>query len=149
MIPSVAMQKQIATLVAGDTTMLASATPPKVRLAKQPFTPAPTLDPTTLIEADFGSYAAKSPTNGVQLSVVDPLSGLQTVELIEPAGGWHWAANNVNNLPQSTYGFYVTDAGGTNLLGSGLLPAAVPLTAAGQAFDVISIRLAFLNNSPQ
>jgi len=149
MTPSTALQLQIATLIADDTTTLGSATALKVHLAKAPFTPAPNLDPTTLVPADFTGYAALSPPSGSQLVYQDPITGLFTVELKEPAGGWHFQTTAITNLPQNIYGWWVTDNTSATLYGSGLLDTPVPLTASGQGFDLPTLTYAFLNQSPQ
>jgi hypothetical protein len=148
MTPSEALQLQIATLLAGDTTTLANATALHVHLAKAAFTPSPALDPATLVEADFAGYAALDPTAGAQSVYQDPVSGLYTVEMKAPIGGWHFQTTGAGNLPQTIYGWWLTDHTDAVLYGSGLLDTPVPLTISGQGFDLPVLTFAFSNNSP-
>jgi hypothetical protein len=149
LIPSQVLQNIIATLLAHDTGSLANATAMHVHLAKAPFTPSPVLDVTGLVEADFAGYAIIDPTAGNQLEYYDPITGLVTVELATPVGGWHFQTTGTGQLPQTIYGWYVTDHTDAILYGSGLLATPVPLTASGQGLDLPPLTFAFLNNSPQ
>jgi hypothetical protein len=147
--PSSTLQLAIATLLADDTATLAAVVPPKVHLAKAAFVPGPSLDPATLTEADFDGYTAKAITAGSQDVYTDPTTGLITVELKAPVGGWHWALTGITNLPQTIYGWYVLDSAGTVLYGSGLVPSPITLQLATDAFDIPNQLFAFLNQSPQ
>ena len=149
MIPSSVLAKAIATLLAHDATTLANMTAMHVHLAKQAFTPSRGLDVTTLVEATFSGYTALQPTAGNQLEYNDPLTALETVELIPPAGGWHFQTTGTTDLPQTIYGWYLTDHTDAVLYGSGLLATPIPLTISGQGFDLPALIFAFLNNSPQ
>src|SRR5713226_9047204 len=115
MVPSNAILDRIAVLLADDTTTLAAVLALKVHLAIAPFTPSRDLDVTTLTEATI------TPTAGNQLEYVDPVTGLRTVELTPPIGGWHFQTTGTANLPQTVYGWYVTNNAGTILYGSGLV----------------------------
>lgn len=148
MIASVALQQAIADLIAADTATLAAVLGTRVKLAKAAFTPSRTLDVATLTEADFTGYTAKTPTAGVQNVYVDPVTGLITVGLVAPVGGWNFETTGVGNLPQTIYGWYVTNSAGTVLYGSGLLTTPIPLTASGQGFEIPPPIFAFSNNSP-
>jgi hypothetical protein len=148
MIPSKTLQTQIATLIAGDATTLGSSTAMHVHLAKAAFTPSPNLDPATLTEADFAGYAAIDPTTGTQLIYQDPVTGLITVEIKEPVGGWHFQTTGTGQLPQTIYGWYLTDSTDAVLYGSGLLDTPVPLAISGQGFNLPTLTFAFANNSP-
>ncbi len=147
--PSDAILNAIATLLAHDTATLANATANHVHLAKAPFTPAPGFDVTTFVEADFIGYAILSPTAGNQLEFLDPVTLLRTIELAAPVGGWHFQTTGITNLPQTIYGWWVTNAADTALYAMGLLGTPVALQASGQGFDLPLLRFAFLNNSPQ
>jgi hypothetical protein len=136
------------TLLAADTSTLAAAVANKVKLAVAPFVPSPGLDPTTLTEASFPGYTALDPTAGTQLSYVDPLDGLRTIEFKEPLGGWHFACTGTPSPPQTVYGWYITDSTGATLLGCGLLPVPVPFTGAGQALNLPTLTFKFSNQSP-
>jgi hypothetical protein len=149
LIPTSVLQNIIATLLAHDTGSLANATALHVHLAKNAFVPSPDLPLATLVEADFGGYAVIDPTAGNQLVYLNPVTNLITVELSQPVGGWHFQTTSTSNLPQTIYGWYVTDHTDAVLYGSGLLDVPIPLTVSGQGFDLPSLVFAFLNNSPQ
>lgn len=149
MLPTTVILDRINKLLADDATTLANLMAMKLKLVKAPFVPSPTLDPSTLTIADFGGYADLSPTAGNQNSFIDPVTGLRVVELVEPAGGWHWQTTSAANLPQTIYGWVLTDSTGAIAYASGLLPAPIPLTLSGQGFDVTGLRFNFLSNSPQ
>jgi hypothetical protein len=148
MIPTSEIQLQIAKLLAEDTTTLAAVAVLHLHLAKSPFTPNPGLDIGTLTEADFDGYGPIDVVAGSQLFFTDPATGLVTVELKSPAGGWHFACTGVTNLPQTIYGFYVTDNADAVLYGAQLLDTPITISASGQAFDVPNPRYNFSNNSP-
>jgi len=148
MIPTSALQLQIATLLATDTTTLAEATFVNLHLAKAAFTPSPGLTLGALTEADFVGYAAKPVSTATQLVYVDPLTGLITIELVSPAGGWTWHTTGTTNLPQTIYGTFLTDHANALLWGSGLLPSPITLTASGQGIALGAQTFAFSNNSP-
>jgi hypothetical protein len=148
MAPTQVLQQAIATLLAHDTATLAAALALKIHLSKTAFVPGPGLTVASFTEADFNGYAALSPTAGNQLVYSDPITGLLTVELVPPAGDWHFQTTGILNLPQTIFGWYVTDNASAVLYGSGLLTPGVPLTAAGQGFDLPSLKFAFLNSSP-
>ncbi len=80
----------------------------------------------------------------------DPVAGLWVVEEVAPVGGWHFVTGGTGNLPQTIYGFYLTDTPNppTVLYGSQLLDTPIPLSAAGQGFDIPPPRFNFSPNSP-
>jgi len=148
MIPSRALFNQLATLLAADSTTIGSATAMKVHLAVAPFTPGLDLSLGTLTEATFTGYAALLVGTGGQLVYYDVATGYRTIELLAPAGGWHWGCTVAPTPAQTVSGLYVTDGADANLWGSVLLPAPVSISAAGQGIDVAPIKFAFLQNSP-
>src|SRR5262245_40946180 len=127
---------RLAALLQTDATTLAPAAGGvKVHLASAAFTPSPTLTIAGLTEATFTGYTALVAGTGSQQEFLDPVTGNRVVQLNEPAGGWHWATTGAVGLPQTIYGFYVTDNGTTALYGSQLFPTPITLTAAGQGID--------------
>jgi len=121
-----------------------------VHLTKAPFTPSASTDLAALIaaEADFGGYAVQSAAAGGQLIYQDPVSGLWVVELIPAAGTFRFDTVGTTNLPQTVYGYFVTDSTNATLMGCGLLDTPVPLTAAGQGQDLPPQLFRFALNSP-
>lgn len=147
--PSNAILDQITALLAADATTLApAANGCKCHLAKQAFTPGPNLLIGDLVEADFDGYAALTAGLNAQQDFTDPVSGLRVVQILEPAGGWHFEVTGVTNLPQTIYGYYFTNNAGAVLYASALIIPAVNLTGVGQGIDLPNLRFTFLSGSP-
>lgn len=143
--PTNVILDRIGTLLAADATTLApAALATHVHLIREPFTPDLVTDFTTLTPADFDGYAAKSAGVGAQQYFEDPSTGNRIVQLLEPAGGWHWETTGVTNLPQTIYGFVVTDNADLITYGSGLLDSPVELLAANQGIDLANLRFSVL-----
>jgi len=143
MTPSNALLDQLQNLLATDATTLAPAVGGvSVHLAKAAFTPAPTLALASLTEADFAGSASLIAGTGTQQAFLDPITGLRIIQLLEPAGGWHWEATGAPVPAQTIFGFYVTDNANTVLYGSQLLATAVTITAIGDGLDIANTRFA-------
>lgn len=144
MIPGQIIVDRIRTLLATDTTTFAlAATPGKIHLAINSFSPSAALLVGSFTEATFVGYAALSLATGPQQTFNDSLTGGRVMQLVEPLGGWHWQTTATTSLPQTVYGFYCTDNGNAALWGSQLLPAPVPLNAIGDAVDIGNVRISF------
>src|SRR5262245_32614929 len=149
MTPTSTILDKIATLLQNDATTIAHATlAVKVHLAKAAFVPGPGLTVGSFTEANFTGATAKLGATGAQQEFNDPATGNRIVQLVEPAGGWHWQATDNLQLPQTIYGFYVTDNGSTVVYGSQLLPQPITITAAPDGVDIAQVRFAFNPNSP-
>jgi hypothetical protein len=143
--PSQALLNRLSALLATDTTTLAPAAGGvKVHLAQNAFAPSLSLALGSLTEANFTGYAALLAAVGNQQNFQDPVTGNGVVQLVEPLGGWHWATTGTANLPQTIYGFYVTDNGSATLYGSALFSAPITLTASGQGIDIAQVRFAVI-----
>jgi len=140
MTPTSLISDSITDLIAADTTYLAAAAVKNVKLVKDPFTPGSGTDYAGLVVADFDGSGAKTAASGAQQSFVDALTGQSVVQLIEPAGGWHWVTTGVTNLPQTIYGYVVTNDDNSETFGSELLTEPITLTASGQAIDLDQVR---------
>lgn len=118
-----------------------------VHLAKAPFTPGVGLTPASFTEADFAGYAVKTSGGLAQQSFVDPVDGQRIVQLLEPAGGWHWETTAAPAPAQVIHGFYVTDATNTTLFGSQLFATPVTLDGINENVDISWIRFKLLNTA--
>lgn len=150
MIPTQRLLDSIGTLLAADVNGFADPTTfLKVYLAKAAFTPGASLVLGDLTAADFDGSTPKHAANATPDLFKDPVTGEQIINAQEPVGGWHWQTTGVTNLPQTVYGYYVTDHTGANLLGAGLLPYPLLLTATGQGLDVpeVGIRISSISIS--
>jgi uncharacterized protein YjbI with pentapeptide repeats len=147
MIPTNAILQAIVDLLAADTATLANAAALHVHLSKSNFTPGPDLTPADFTEADFTGATALDAGTGTQQTFVDPSTNLRTIQLLEPAGGWHWDCAG-GTLPQTVYGYYVTDHTDADLYGCVKFTTPIVISAAGQGLDIAQVRFTFLNTSP-
>jgi phage-related tail fiber protein len=143
MTPTQVELNALQTLMAADTTTLANATALKLHLLSAPFTPGPGTDLGSLTEATFDGYAAKTAGTGTQQAFRDPITGQLTVQMLEPAGGWHFQCNGATALPQTIYGYCLTNGAGSVTYGSALLPTPIVITASGDAVDIAQVRFEF------
>lgn len=146
--PSRALFNSIPAAAAADTAFLAAATSMHVHLAIANFTPDLDLDIGTLVEATFTGGAALDVTSGVQDFFYDVSTGLLTITLLEPAGGWTWVCTVDPLTPETVYGCWVSDTANTGLIGSFLLDSPVTIAAAGEGLTVGNIKLRFKLDSP-
>lgn len=142
------LQNEIQTLLAADVATLASATAMKIHLASNNFTPSAALTLGGLTEATFTGYAALLAGTGTQTTYIDPITGLLTIEIKAPAGGWQFKCTGATGLPQTIFGFYLTDNGTVNLYGSALLTTPITISAINQGFDLGAVTLKFVATSP-
>jgi hypothetical protein len=141
MTPTNVLLDQLALLLATDPTQLAPLVlPVHVHLAKAAFTPSPILTVASFTEADFGGYVVLNAGLGAQQFFLESSSGTRIVQLLEPAGGWHWEATGVLNLPQTIHGAFVTDNANAILFGSFLLAVPVALLAINDGVDLPNVR---------
>jgi hypothetical protein len=144
MTPGQTLINRMVNLLASDATTLApAANAVKVHLASAAFVPSPALIVGNFTEATFVGYAALLAGLNAQQVFFDPSTGNQIIQLIDPAGGWHWQTTGAAGLPQTIYGWYVTDNGVATVYGSQLLSAPLTLTVSGQGVDVSFVRLTF------
>ena len=128
-------------LAADPATMAPAALALHVHLIQAPFVPGDTTDFTALVEADFTGSTAKAAGVGACQTFNDPVTQQLAIQLNEPVGGWHWKATDAVNLPQTIYGYAVTDNADAVTLGSALLPSPAVLLAALDAVDIPFIRI--------
>jgi len=140
MIPTKVIEDAMAGLLAADTNTLAKVLPPKVHLIAAAFVPGENLDFTVLTEASFPGYAALAATSGTQQSFNDPTTGDNVVQLLEPAGGWHWQANATVTPNQTIYGYVVTDNASLITYGGQLFSTPIVLAVSGDAIDQGQVR---------
>jgi hypothetical protein len=146
--PSRQLYEQVSTLLAADTTLLASATAMHVHLVAATFVPSLDLAIGTLTFATFTGSTAINAGTGAQLVFYDPTTNLRVIEIKTPAGGWHWACTATPTPAQTIYGFALTDNADAVLLASALLPTPITISAAGQGIDILPMQLRFPLNSP-
>jgi len=142
MIATKVLESAVQSLLAADTTTLAPAVNAlHVHLIQAPFTPDSDTDFTTLTEADFTGGAAKAAGVGACQTFSDPITLQLAIQLNEPVGGWHWKATALTNLPQTIYGYVVTDNADAVTYGSALFPSPFPILAINDGVDIPFVRL--------
>jgi len=141
MIPTKALERSISTRLASDTTKLAAATALHVHLIMAAFLSDEETDFTTLTEAVFDGYTDLDADTGTQQSFIDQVNNVQVVQLLEPAGGWHWQVTGLTGLPVDIFGYVVTDTADTVTWGSELFDTPVTLADVGDSIDIPFIRL--------
>ena len=136
MLPMKALRLALGALLAADTSTLAPAVANKIHLAMNNFALNEDLAIGDLTEATFTGATALAGSTGSQEVGVDPRTQQQVVEIKAPVGGYRWITADAVNLPQTIYGFYLTDTTGATLLAAGQLPIPLTLQAAGQFVSI-------------
>jgi hypothetical protein len=148
MIDTQTLDDRIAALLAADTTTLnQAANALKVCLVIVPFVPTSQTDFTTLTEATFTGYAAISVTLGAQSVYNDPITLRRVVEILPPAGGWQYTATGAGGLPQTVYGYCLTNLGKTITYGSQLLPTPVIIANTGDGVNLGAVLFSLQRNA--
>lgn len=140
MTPSQTFLDIVADAIQDDTGGLAEAAFLLVTLIVAPFVPAAGLVVADLTVADFDGSDPLANTSATIQLFKDPQTGENILQVPEPAGGWHWQVTGGTSLPQTVYGYMLTDSTGAALLGTALLDTPVTLTATGQGLDIDQIR---------
>jgi hypothetical protein len=147
MLPMKAVRLELGNLLAADSTTLApGVTANKIALIMNPFALSENLRLADLTFATFTGSTAISGATGAQEVGVDPTTLQQVIEIKAPIGGYRWITGDTVNLPQTIYGYALTDSTGANLLGVASLPTPIILQDAGQ---FVSIDPVFMTIVPQ
>lgn len=141
MLPIRVIREQLGELLAADTGSLAPVTANEIALVKEAFTPSENLEIADVTLADFTGSTPIAGVAGTQLVGNDPATGEQVITIKSPAGGWRWESTATLNLPQTIYGFVLTDSGGSNLLASQLLPTPITINESGQEIDLGAVTM--------
>jgi len=136
MVPGAVINATINAKIAADTTWLANVAASKMHLVAAPFTPSLALTYASLTEASFTGYASVSPVVGAQTAATDPITGLPVIFLNPPVGGFRFTTTSAVGLPQTIYGWVLTDNVNANVLASGLFSTPIVLTLSGQIIEV-------------
>lgn len=148
MLATSALLERMADLLGADTVTLAAPTTfVEIHLSQTPFTPTPTVVPGDITPATFDGYAPLSAGSAATQVFVDPATGDVMLQMVEPLGGWTFQTSGVTNLPQTIYGWILTDAAGAVAHGSQLLDDPVTLDGVGQGFSVPRVGFRLPNGS--
>lgn len=146
--PTRALWEASQDLLAADTGTLAAVTAMKLHLAAADFNPTLDIALGTLVEATFTGSAAKSAGTGTQPTFYDVGGGYRVIEILEPAGGWHWTCTATPAAPETIYGVFLTDNASAVLYGTEKFDNPITITASGQGIDLPFAKLRFRTNSP-
>jgi len=120
-------------------------------LAINAFTPSPTLVIGDITEADFDGYAALSAASAATQVFQDPATGDTRIQVREPAGGWTWIVSGNTNLPQTVYGYVLTDPTGATVYGSERItpPIVIPDGGTGMGFSIPDVGYDLISSALQ
>jgi hypothetical protein len=142
-----ALLDAMADLLAADPATLAPAAGGcKLHLVQNNFTPSSSTLITDLVLATFDGYAALLAAVGAQQVFTDPVTGDRIIQMVEPLGGWHWETTGTTNLPQTIFGYALTNNAATVLYGTGRFGTPQTLTAAAQGVDIDQARFTLVAN---
>jgi hypothetical protein len=102
-----------------------------VKLAKATFNPSPTLDPGTLVEADFTGYAAKAVNPWASPYLDGPAAETLSTTVL------HWSPTDAVT-PNTIYGYWLVAGDGT-FLGAEKFATPVPLPDATAALNLVPV----------
>jgi len=140
MLPTLTLLERMADLIGADTVTLAAPTTfVEIHLSQTAFTPTPTLVIGDLTPPTFDGYAPLSAGSAATQVFVDPATGDIMIQMMEPLGGWNFQTTGTTDLPQTIYGFALTDTAGAVVHGSQLLDTPVVIDGTGQGFNIPNI----------
>jgi len=149
MTPSRAVFERLLVLLGRDTETFntTSGSADKICLAMAPFTPGPNLLIGGVTEATFTGYAAREVATGTQPQSNDPATADSLLTFNPDPLPYNWEVTGGTGLPQTIYGFYLTDGGKTILYASALLPDPIILSAVNDFIGISTPQLRQLNGS--
>lgn len=148
MIPTQALLDVAADAIATDTAALAAALFLHVYPVRNPFVPGPNLTVGDVTKATFLADTSKATTSATMLTDKDPQTGEWIITVPEPAGGWHWSTGAAPvGLPETIYGFALTNVGESELWGTVALDTPIVLTGADEGFDLGQVQFRLSNSA--
>lgn len=148
MVPTLAIREKAMQLLAADTATLAQAADNnKLALIKASFVPDEGL---TIADLDFADFDGSTPLDvglGAQAEGLNPGTNDSVITLKAPAGGFRWETTGVTNLPQTIFGFALTNEAGDILFASGTLENQITLTDVNQVVQGLDAILTQVANS--
>lgn len=112
----------------------------RVYLINQVFTPSAVLVPGDVTTAAFTGGAFKEAGLGDPNVITDPTSGIQYLQLLDPAGGFTWIATVAPGAPETIYGYMITDHANAAVYGCERFAANVVITNVGDGVQLGQVR---------
>lgn len=147
MIPTKALRNAAMELLADDVATLAPVAGNKLVLYINDMTPS---ENSELADFTPATFTGSTPI------VVEPLtqpegyvpgSGDSRIALSPPAGGFRWECTAGTGLPQTVYGYYLTDTTGADYLAAQRFTDPIVIANVGDAIEVTNAWLTLLANS--
>lgn len=133
------MRADLITLIASSEPISQPTDELKIVLLISNFTP-PITDPTSPTPATFtGSTPKEAGLNDADV-YVDPVTGIDYIQLKEPVGGWNWICTADPASPETVYGWMITNAAGSETYGSAKFATPIVINAAGQGIQIGQVR---------
>lgn len=132
-------------VLAADTDTFNAGLDLQVKLIKAAFTPNPdaVLADFDAISANFTGSTPLATTVGAQPTGTDPATGDYVLHVKSPAGGWRWETTDTVSLNQTIHGWVLFNGDSSELVGMGLLPTPVELSAANQFVEIDEVEFRF------
>jgi hypothetical protein len=144
MLPMIALRLALGNLLAADVALLAPVAANKIALVNANFALTENLLLGALSFATFTGSAPLAGAAGAQGVGTDPITGDQLITILAPAGGWRFVCTGAPALPETIYGYALTDSAGAVLLGAALLITPITIRNVGDEIDLGSVPITFV-----
>jgi len=135
-----ALRIKMMQLLAADAATLAQAADPNhVVLLMEPVTPSEGLVMADVTPADFTGSTPIEVELGAQGEGLDANTDDGIISILPPVGGWRWETTGTTNLPQTIYGFALTNEAETTLYGAEALETPIVLTGVNQVVQLPAV----------
>jgi hypothetical protein len=144
MLPVLNLRISLGSLLAADVPTLAPVAANKIALIAADFTPSESL---VLADLTFAAGTGMAPIAGVagaQIVGNDPITQEQVITIKAPAGGWHWISSVPFTVPDTLFGYALTNGAGTVLLGVTKLDQPITIGNTGDFFDAGEVDIRFV-----
>lgn len=127
--------ERAAILLGSDTATFFNGDGLEIHLAQNLFAPGPGLVIGDLVQADFDGYNPAVRASAALPESLDPING-DIVLSINSLTGLPYETTGTTNLPQTIYGFYLTDQDETVVWAAELFDAPITLTGINQSIQL-------------
>lgn len=141
MTPNLSIREKVMQLLAADTATLASVDAMKVHLVKATFTPSEDMDILDFELADFDGSTALEAGTGTQPESLVPGTNDSVIHIKPPAGGWRWETTGTTNLPQTIYGYILTNNDSSTVYAAEVFSEEITLSKVNQSVSLPSVKL--------
>lgn len=144
MLPMKALRLALGELLAADIPTLAPAAANKIALIAAAFTEQEDLVLGDLTFATFTGSTPKAGAAGAQQAGINPLTGDQCITNLAPAGGWRWECTAAPAVPETIFGYALTDNAGAIVLAVEQLVDAIVVANIGDTIDLGAVQMTFV-----